>query len=358
MALLRGSRGDPFGPSGAQRAAARLLPLAAPLSPLRPRPWNVGAPAGHAPGSLLLQRWPGHLRVPSLGAHWGAPSTTRAQSPSKYPSCYATHPEATGAPPLFWDVRDIHRSPLTGWPRSTVHILFPLRIVPPRVLTQSLDVGRASRAPQSNPRFRASHRATTGRCRGRLSRIISAALGIRLVHLRAGPSPARARARPPCPGLQQLNEAQFLAAPRPSRHPFRGLFRGPRSAGPSAAPTCSGASLLFLGHNASSQTRSGTPPARAIFCVDSAPACVFTQDPGSGRGMGRRLLSPPAQLRPSFQGRDGGSAAPKTDPPGYHLSPDTDRPGTAHFIRIIAGPTGARGLCVRHLWVLGQAPPP
>ncbi|KAJ1145043.1 hypothetical protein NDU88_011335 [Pleurodeles waltl] len=189
---------------------------------------------------------------------------------------------------------------------------------------------------------------------GRLSQTTSTALGVRLVYLRASPSPAQGRARPPCPGLLQLNEAQSLGAPRPlvvvgafprpqvSRayrrsYPLRGLFS-------------------LLGRGFSGQTRSGTPAAHLVVCLGSAMARVFTQDPGSGRGMGRRLLSLPAQLEPTFQGRDGGSAAPKTAPPGYHLSPTLIGPGAAHFTQIIAGPSGARGLSMCHLWVLGHAP--
>ncbi|KAJ1097109.1 hypothetical protein NDU88_002236 [Pleurodeles waltl] len=43
-------------------------------------------------------------------------------------------------------------------------------------------------------------------------------------------------------------------------------------------------------------------------------------------------------------------------PPGPHRSTSTDCPGPASNVRMITGPSGARGLCVRHLRHLGHAP--
>ncbi|KAJ1174920.1 hypothetical protein NDU88_000211 [Pleurodeles waltl] len=136
------------------------------------------------------------------------------------------------------------------------------------------------------------------------------------------------RARSPCPSLLQFSDTQSFGAPRPLA--VVGSFPRPQVG---RAYRCSyppRGAFLLLGRGSSGQTRSGTPAARPAVRFGSGMAGVFTQDPGSGRGMGRRLLSSPAQLaqlEPTTQGRDGGSAAPKTTPPGYHLIPGTDRPG-------------------------------
>ncbi|KAJ1162838.1 hypothetical protein NDU88_003303 [Pleurodeles waltl] len=109
---------------------------------------------------------------------------------------------------------------------------------------------------------------------------ISASIGIQMVWLQAGPT--RSRARSSCPGNLQPNEAQSSGAPQP---------RSP-SEGPPTAPLADR--------------------------PDFAAAHVTAQGPGSGRGTGHQLLSPPVQLAPpetTLQGRDRGSAAPRIAPP-------------------------------------------
>ncbi|KAJ1152089.1 hypothetical protein NDU88_004866 [Pleurodeles waltl] len=202
------------------------------------------------------------------------------------------------------------------------------------------------RSPESagpNPRFRSPHhrsphslvdsglvgKPASLQFWGRVpSRTISASPGVHLVYLRASPSPTRGRARSPCPGLLQLSEAQSLGAPQPlavvGAFPRPHVGRAYRCSCPLRGP------FSLLGRGSSGQTCSGPPAAHPAVRSGSATAHVSTQDPGSGRGMGRQLLPSSAQLAqhgPTSQGRFGSSAAPKTTPPGYHLSPDTDRPG-------------------------------
>ncbi|KAJ1113765.1 hypothetical protein NDU88_002007 [Pleurodeles waltl] len=111
----------------------------------------------------------------------------------------------------------------------------------------------------------------------------------------------------------------------------------PPAAHPSEAPGRVNTTRVLLwgsfspsGRGSSGQTRSGPPAACSADRSGFAAARFTMQGPGSGRGMGHRLLSPLVQLalpETTPQGQDGGSAAPRTALPGCHLCMGSDRPG-------------------------------
>ncbi|KAJ1214808.1 hypothetical protein NDU88_002419 [Pleurodeles waltl] len=174
----------------------------------------------------------------------------------------------------------------------------------------------------------------------------------------AGPSPTRGRVRSPCPGLLQLNEAQSLGAPRPLV--VVGAFPRPQvgRAYPLLLPS-SGALFPFgswLQQPDPFRHSRGSPSRLLRFCN------------GPRLHAGSRLRPRDEPPAPLFT-RSAGSAGTHASGSGWGLRGSQDRlpqattsaptpigPGTAHFTRMIAGPSGARGLSVPHLWVLGHAP--
>ncbi|KAJ1099736.1 hypothetical protein NDU88_004834 [Pleurodeles waltl] len=146
---------------------------------------------------------------------------------------------------------------------------------------------------------------------------------------------------------------------RPSWHPLRGRWipTGPQAGRPvlRLRPP-RGLTSPSRPQDSSVWSRSGSLPARVAAGSGSAPDRFSAQVPGSSRGDGPQVRESAGSAQARAAGLKQGSAAPLQVPSGPHRSTSMIAPGSAHSVRIILGPSGARGLCVRHLRLLGHAP--
>ncbi|KAJ1168407.1 hypothetical protein NDU88_000333 [Pleurodeles waltl] len=107
------------------------------------------------------------------------------------------------------------------------------------------------------------------------------------------------------------------------------------------------------------ETLSGSPSSLRPSACARRRLAASREAPAPVEGEGRRPppQSPVGSAPPHTPGPERGLGCLQYRPPVHHLHSGTELPGDGTlFLRIYIGPSGARGLSVRHLQIIGHAP--